>query len=36
MAVEADAPTPGELQILREEVDPQRLICQAVLAAPQK
>ncbi len=34
MAVEAAAPTPGELQILREEVDPQRLICQAILEAP--
>ncbi len=35
-AVEAVSPTAGELQILREEVDPQRLICQAILAAPQK
>lgn len=35
-AVEADPPTPGELTILREEVDPQRLICQAILAAPPK
>jgi glutaconate CoA-transferase subunit B len=36
MAVEAAAPTAGELQILREEVDPQRLICQAAPAAPGK
>ncbi len=36
MAVEAELPTPGELQILREEVDPQRLICQVILEAPQR
>jgi len=35
-AVEAAAPTPGELAVLREEVDPQRLICQAVPAVPTK
>lgn len=34
-AVEAAAPTAGELQVLREEVDPQRLICQAMLTVPQ-
>ena len=32
-ATEALAPSPGELTILREEVDPQRLICQAILAS---
>ncbi len=35
-AVEAAAPAPEELAILREEVDPQRLICQAVPAVPTK
>lgn len=35
-AVEAPAPTPLELRVLREDVDPQRLICQAILAAPQE